>query len=136
VADLGNRDDDFVAAYVALERTGKLARREQALWSMLEQCRLCPHECGVNRAAGESGVCRATDRLRVSSAMPHFGEEPPLVGTRGSGTIFFSHCNLRCCFCQNWEIAPPKIARPTPRAEWQEARDWAAAAGLSNLARE
>jgi len=92
-------------AYLDLERTGELARRERKLWAALEKCRTCPRECEVNRLAGESDVCRATDELRVSSAMPHFGEEPPLVGRNGSGTIFFSHCNLRCCFCQNWEIA-------------------------------
>jgi putative pyruvate formate lyase activating enzyme len=59
----------------------------------------------VNRLKGEKGVCGATSRVKVASAHPHFGEERPLVGRWGSGTIFFSHCNLLCCFCQNWEIA-------------------------------
>jgi putative pyruvate formate lyase activating enzyme len=95
----------FEPAYLKLERDGELAKREQKLWKLLEECQLCPRQCKVNRLAGESKVCHATDQLRVSSAMPHFGEEPPLVGTQGSGTIFFSHCSLRCCFCQNWEIA-------------------------------
>ncbi|MFC1642832.1 radical SAM protein [Myxococcota bacterium] len=92
-------------AYVELARSGVLAKRDQELWALLERCRLCPRQCEVNRLAGNSSVCHAADRLRVSSIMPHFGEERPLVGRYGSGTVFFSHCNLRCCFCQNWETA-------------------------------
>ena len=103
--DPRNGSTGFTPAYLALNENGELERRERVLFSMLEECRLCPRECGVNRAGGESGICRAADQLCVSSAMPHFGEELPLVGTGGSGTIFFSHCNLRCCFCQNWQIA-------------------------------
>lgn len=94
----------FEAAYLALERSGKLKRLERALFAIYEECRLCPRQCRVNRAKGETGVCRATAELRLASAGPHFGEERPLVSPGGSGTIFFSHCNLRCCFCQNWEI--------------------------------
>jgi putative pyruvate formate lyase activating enzyme len=105
VNDKSRGEPAFEPAYVKLERNGELAKREQQLWKMLESCRCCPRKCLVNRLAGKSKICGATDQLRVSSAMPHFGEEPPLVGTRGSGTIFFSYCNLRCCFCQNWEIA-------------------------------
>jgi putative pyruvate formate lyase activating enzyme len=105
VTGKSNSKPAFEPAYVKLERNGELAKREQQLWKMLEKCRCCPRKCEVNRLAGKSKICGATDQLRVSSAMPHFGEEPPLVGNRGSGTIFFSHCNLRCCFCQNWEIA-------------------------------
>jgi putative pyruvate formate lyase activating enzyme len=77
---------------------------EQDLWSRFEACALCPRACGANRAAGKTGVCSSTTRLKVASYGPHFGEEPPLVGRGGSGTIFFSNCNLLCCFCQNWEI--------------------------------
>lgn len=91
-------------AYLALERSGVLKRREEELWAIFEKCELCPRRCGVNRLKGELGICRATSELRLASAAPHFGEERPLVGSGGSGTIFFSHCNLRCCFCQNWEI--------------------------------
>ncbi len=72
---------------------------------MLEECRLCDRHCGVNRLAGESGKCHITDQVMVSSYGPHFGEEPPLVGTRGSGTIFFTYCNLGCVFCQNYTIS-------------------------------
>jgi putative pyruvate formate lyase activating enzyme len=71
---------------------------------MLESCSLCPRRCGVNRLAGATGVCSSADTFKVASYGPHFGEENPLVGSGGSGTIFFSHCNLLCVYCQNWEI--------------------------------
>ncbi len=79
-------------------------RVEQAL-SVLENCHLCPRRCGVNRHKGELGKCRTGRQAIVSSFGPHFGEESPLVGSGGSGTIFFSFCNLRCCFCQNYSIS-------------------------------
>ncbi len=91
-------------SYLSLERSGELARREEALFEIFRECALCPRECGVNRLQGETGACSSTARLKVHSAGPHFGEEPALVGMGGSGTIFFSNCNLLCCFCQNWEI--------------------------------
>jgi len=75
------------------------------LWKILESCRLCPRECRVNRLEGERGTCNATSTLRVASYHAHFGEERPLVGVGGSGTIFMSHCNLGCVFCQNWDIS-------------------------------
>ena len=72
----------------------------------MESCELCPRRCGVNRHKGMSGVCQAPGTtLVISSSHPHYGEERPLVGKSGSGTIFLTHCNLRCVFCQNWEIA-------------------------------
>jgi putative pyruvate formate lyase activating enzyme len=87
-----------------LEREKKLEILEAELWDLFSGCACCPRQCGVNRLKGETGVCSSTARLKVSSAGPHFGEERPLVGRGGSGTIFFSNCNLLCCFCQNWEI--------------------------------
>jgi putative pyruvate formate lyase activating enzyme len=99
-------DDEFEPAYLKLHETGELKKRAEMLWSMMEDCRLCPRECGVDRLQGEHGFCRAPGvRLVVSSYGAHFGEERPLVGTGGSGTIFFSHCGLHCVFCQNWEIS-------------------------------
>jgi putative pyruvate formate lyase activating enzyme len=95
---------DFEPAYLRLERTGELAKRAQELYSIYRACRLCPRGCGVNRLKGEKGVCSSTSRAKVYSSHPHFGEERPLVGRGGSGTIFFSNCNLLCVFCQNWEI--------------------------------
>jgi len=72
---------------------------------MLTECRVCPRKCGVNRLAGERGECHVTTQAIVSSDGPHFGEEAPLVGSSGSGTIFFTYCNLRCVFCQNYTIS-------------------------------
>ncbi len=92
-------------AYVELERRGEFAARVDEAYSHLERCDLCPRECGVNRLRGETGICRAPKQVAVYSYQPHFGEELPLVGRAGSGTIFFSNCNLRCVFCQNWPIA-------------------------------
>ena len=91
--------------YLELERSGELARREQALWAKLERCDLCPRLCHVNRLAGSMGLCGVAENFRVASFGPHHGEERPLVGARGSGTIFFSNCNLLCAYCQNWQIA-------------------------------
>ena len=97
---------NFEPAYLAHHRTGELKKRADTLWNIMEECRLCPRECGINRLNGESGFCRAPGaKLVVSSFNPHFGEERPLVGQGGSGTIFLTHCNLRCVFCQNWEIS-------------------------------
>lgn len=81
--------------------------RERALTArrLLGDCRLCVRRCGVDRLAGERGWCRAGRDLRISGYGAHFGEEPPLVGRHGSGTIFFSHCTLGCVFCQNWETS-------------------------------
>jgi len=95
----------FEPAYVKLHRSGELKKKGEGLWEMLQDCRLCPRECKVNRLEGEAGFCNATSQLRVASFSPHFGEERPLVGEGGSGTIFFSHCNLGCVFCQNWDIS-------------------------------
>jgi putative pyruvate formate lyase activating enzyme len=98
------RRKDFQPAYLRLERTGELARRARELRDIYRACRLCPRQCGVNRLRGEKGVCSSTSQAKVFSAHPHFGEERPLVGRGGSGTIFFSNCNLLCAFCQNWQI--------------------------------
>ena len=91
--------------YVKVHRNGELKRKGEAMWELLGNCRLCPRKCGVNRLAGETGFCKATSKLKVASYSPHFGEERPLVGVGGSGTIFLSHCNLGCVFCQNWDIS-------------------------------
>ena len=88
-----------------LYRSGELKKRGEALWDMMENCNLCPRECGVNRLDGNEGFCKASSQLEISSYHPHFGEERPLVGNKGSGTIFFTNCGLRCVFCINWEIS-------------------------------
>ena len=75
------------------------------LKEILKSCVLCPRKCKVNRRAGELGFCRLADDIVVSHALPHYGEEPPISGTRGAGTIFFSSCNLKCTYCQNYQIS-------------------------------
>ena len=79
--------------------------RLKKLYSILESCALCPRQCGVNRLKGETGFCRSGAELLVSSIGPHFGEERPLVGKGGSGTVFLTNCNLGCIYCQNYEIS-------------------------------
>jgi len=92
-------------SYIGLHESGELAKRIRTLHEILRECRLCPRECRVNRLEDEIGYCKAGAELMVSSVFPHFGEEPPLVGNHGSGTIFLTHCNLRCIFCQNYDIS-------------------------------
>ena len=92
-------------SYLKTHKDGVLEKRIEAALAILENCRLCPRHCGVNRLEGELGVCRAGREAVVSSYSPHFGEEDPLVGRQGSGTIFMTHCNLGCVFCQNYEIS-------------------------------
>jgi len=96
----------FEPAYVALLHSGELKRRVKDAYRRLEACDICPRECGVNRRRAAKGAgCRTGERAVVSACHPHYGEEAPLVGPHGSGTIFFSWCNLCCQFCQNYEIS-------------------------------
>ncbi|MBW2040100.1 MAG: radical SAM protein [Deltaproteobacteria bacterium] len=99
------RGERWYPAYERLEQEGKLAQQVEEAYAIFEHCQLCPRRCGVNRQKGERGFCRAPVRPVIFSAHPHFGEEISLVGQHGSGTIFFSNCNLRCVFCQNWPIS-------------------------------
>ncbi len=95
----------FEPAYLALARSGELRRRAERAVDKLADCVLCPRDCHADRLHGKTGVCRTGRYAVVSSAFPHFGEEDCLRGRRGSGTIFFTWCNLRCEFCQNWDIS-------------------------------
>ncbi len=92
-------------AYLSAHKEGILKEKIDQALSRLESCVLCPRLCTVNRFAGETGFCRTGRYALMSSYGPHFGEEAPLVGRFGSGTIFFTHCNLLCVFCQNYEIS-------------------------------
>ncbi len=92
-------------AYIETHSKGILKQRKEKAFEQLENCRLCPRNCGVDRTAGETGICKTGYRAVVASYAPHFGEEAPLVGKYGSGTIFFTHCNLLCNFCQNYDIS-------------------------------
>ena len=91
--------------YRALYNSGELLARVKEAYSRLKSCDLCPHHCGVNRVKGETGICASGFHPRIASANLHRGEEPPISGTKGSGTIFFSGCTLRCPFCQNFPIS-------------------------------
>ncbi len=105
------------AAYLELYRAGELQARVEKTKAILKECHLCPRHCEVNRLAGESGKCHITTRAMVSNYGPHFGEEAPLVGSHGSGTIFFTYCNLRCIFCQNYTISQLGEGYPVSREE-------------------
>lgn len=95
----------FIPSYIQAYQKGKLAAVTEKAYRILENCHLCPRECEVNRLKNERGTCRTGRLAIVSSCNAHFGEEGPLVGTHGSGTIFMTNCNLLCVFCQNWDIS-------------------------------
>ena len=106
--------DTFEAAYMALYRSGELKRRAEAAVAGLADCHACPRDCGVDRLANKTAVCKSGRYAIVSSYFPHFGEEDCLRGSNGSGTIFFSMCNLRCVFCQNYDISQVKSGLECP----------------------
>jgi len=99
------------AGYLALYRSGELERRAELLEARLAKCDVCPHLCEVNRLQDRTGFCRTGKDAVISSYCAHHGEEPALSGSRGSGTIFFGNCNMRCVYCQNYQISQP--ASPT-----------------------
>lgn len=92
-------------SYLKLYREGTLQDRIDQTVALMESCALCPRECHVDRLSGELGFCRTGEKANVASLHAHFGEEAPLVGNSGSGTIFFRSCNLLCSFCQNYDIS-------------------------------
>jgi putative pyruvate formate lyase activating enzyme len=94
-----------VPVYLKTYREGLLEEKIVKAQRLLESCSVCPRDCKINRIEGERGFCRAGFLPKVSSSSPHFGEEQPLVGFHGSGTIFFTHCNLGCLYCQNYSIS-------------------------------
>jgi putative pyruvate formate lyase activating enzyme len=104
-------------AYRDLLHSGQLEKRVREAYACLSRCTLCPRSCSVDRTAGEHGFCGGGALAGVSSFGPHFGEESPLVGRHGSGTIFFAGCNLKCCFCQNYEISHLGHGRDTEPAD-------------------
>ena len=118
--DASGKPATVIPAYRDVAREALWRKAEEAV-SQLADCRLCPRDCGVNRLQGKWSACRTGRHAVVSSAFPHFGEEDCLRGWNGSGTIFFGHCNLRCQFCQNWEISwglrPGTAAEGSPPEE-------------------
>ncbi|MFO7524875.1 MAG: radical SAM protein [Ignavibacteriaceae bacterium] len=96
----------MIPSYLEKLTIKDLRKRADTLQQILANCKICPNECTVNRSEGDRGTyCHSTDEIKISSYAPHFGEEPPLVGFNGSGTIFFANCNLSCVFCQNYDIS-------------------------------
>jgi putative pyruvate formate lyase activating enzyme len=104
-------------SYLSLYKSGELHKRAEVLQENLSACTLCPRECRVDRLRNEKGVCGASTQLRIAKAIPHFGEEPPVSGTNGSGTIFFSFCSLKCCFCQNFQISQENMGQDLSEKE-------------------
>ena len=105
------------AAYIECARDGRLEKKAETARAILSECTLCPRQCRANRLAGETGFCNTGKRAWISSYSPHYGEESPLVGTGGSGTIFFTHCNLGCNFCQNFDISHKGHGEPVSRRQ-------------------
>ena len=97
--------DMFIPKYIKAKQQGWLLEKIKQSSAFLASCTLCPRQCRKDRTKEEKGYCTTGKKAVVSSWAPHFGEEPQLVGDKGSGTIFFSHCNLKCVFCQNYEIS-------------------------------
>lgn len=113
-------------AYLALLENGELTQRVQAARARLVHCDICPRRCGVDRLSGQLGACHTGEQAVVASAGPHFGEERPLVGRSGSGTIFFGWCNLNCLYCQNYELSQQGEGKVKPAGSAVTARQLAA----------
>jgi len=96
---------NFRPSYIRLYNEGKLWDRIERISSLIENCTLCPHKCRIDRKNSKDGKCQSGELPIVASYGPHYGEEPPLVGFYGSGTIFLTNCNLKCIFCQNYDIS-------------------------------
>ena len=111
----------------------ELHQRAEALHQLMVECRICPNECMAKRTEGKTGDCHSTDEVIISSVGPHFGEEPPLVGTNGSGTIFFTNCNLSCEFCQNYDISHLGKGEKVTKAELARAMRQLQQRGCHNI---
>jgi putative pyruvate formate lyase activating enzyme len=108
--------------YLELSQS-ELESKAQQAYEIYKECRVCPHACGVNRTQGETGFCGQTDLLRVSSSVRHFGEEPPLVGQGGVGNLFVTSCNMRCDYCQNFQISQqwkPPLDTISPKHSYED----------------
>jgi putative pyruvate formate lyase activating enzyme len=103
--------------YLNLWETEAFAQRIKQIRDLSASCRLCPRKCGANRRSGQSGFCGQGAKARLARALPHFGEEPPLTGERGAGTVFFTGCALRCLYCQNHQISQEGLGEEVSAAE-------------------
>jgi putative pyruvate formate lyase activating enzyme len=108
---------DFEPSYIKTLENGLLKEKIEKAYKILKSCVLCPRRCKVNRLSDERGICKTGKQAAVASYNPHFGEEAPLVGSKGSGTIFFTHCNLLCNFCQNFDISHQGCGREVGNKE-------------------
>ncbi len=124
---------NIIPSYIKLYNRGELQDRIKRLEAVLTDCTLCPRNCRKNRLKGEKGTCKAGAELMVSSVFPHFGEEPPLVGYGGSGTIFLTHCNLRCIFCQNYDISHGGEGKPVTTNEFADYMIYLQRLGCHNI---
>jgi putative pyruvate formate lyase activating enzyme len=124
---------EFRPAYLRLYESGELARRVEQALAALADCTLCPRDCHVNRLADKFAVCKTGRYAVVSSHFAHFGEEDCLRGCNGSGTIFFSWCNLRCVFCQNYDISWEGGGRGTRPEELAAMMVWLQEQGCHNI---
>ncbi len=122
-----------VPSYLKTFQEGELATRIEGALKRMEACDLCPRDCGINRMKGETGFCETGRRAKVASYNAHFGEEAPLVGQHGSGTIFISSCNLLCDFCQNYEISHQKEGREVEPQQMAEMMVYLAERGCHNI---
>ena len=128
------RGDEITNRDLTLGATNELAKRAEQALHHLDDCDLCARYCRVNRRTGiEGAVCRTGERAVIASYGPHHGEENPLRGWAGSGTIFFSWCNLRCVFCQNWDISQRGIGRETGTRELADIMLQLQAEGCHNI---
>ncbi|MGH8538750.1 MAG: radical SAM protein [Gammaproteobacteria bacterium] len=125
--------DEFEPAYLKLFRAGKIEERITAGLRELEDCCACPRNCHINRLENEARVCHTGRYAKVGSAFAHFGEEDCLRGWNGSGTIFFSLCNLRCVFCQNWDISQQPVGSESPPEEIADLMMVLQAGGCHNI---
>jgi len=120
-------------SYLSLYESGKLDRRIEEAYKRLEKCNLCPRNCGVNRLRDEKGFCQIGRKAVISSYGAHFGEEAPLVGMNGSGTIFITSCNLGCIFCQNYEISHWRVGEEVDDEEFAKIMLYLQARGCHNI---
>ena len=116
-SSIKTRPGSFKPCYLEAWKQGVLNQKIETGRTLMQNCVLCPRRCEINRFKEAKGVCRTDYRCRVSSYFPHFGEESCITGFRGSGTIFFTSCNLRCVFCQNWDISHNNRERPVSPEE-------------------
>ena len=121
------------SSYLGAHRKGILKERSKQLFTELRDCTLCPRNCHADRLSGDTGICKTGEHALVSSYMPHFGEEKPISGSRGSGTIFFTNCNLLCNFCQNFDISHEGRGEPVTSRELSEMMLSLQALGCHNI---